>query len=82
MVQQALFPTESQGDKRISIGNGFAIEWLGKSHLTVYRYGIPYKICHIKEAIDRKTLVVELVLECGATQEPSGRGPWYLPAKH
>jgi transposase-like protein len=68
MVQQALFPTESQDDKRISIGNGFAIEWLGKSQLTVYRYGIPYKICHIKEAIDRRTLVVELVLECGVTK--------------
>lgn len=68
MVQQALFPTDSQDDRRISIGNGFAIEWLGKSHLTVYRYGIPYKICHIKEAIDRRSLVVELVLECGVTK--------------
>lgn len=68
MTQQSLFPTGSQDDQRISIGNGFAIEWLCKSHLTVYRYGIPYKICHIKEAIDRRTLVVELVLECGVTK--------------
>jgi transposase len=68
MVQRALFPTKSQDDTRISIGNGFAIEWLGKSYLTVYRYGIPYKICHIKEAIDRRTVVVELVLECGVTK--------------
>jgi hypothetical protein len=68
MVQQALFPAESQDDKRISIGNGFAIEWLGKSQLAVYRYGIPYKICRIKEAIDRRTLVVELVLGCRVTK--------------
>lgn len=68
MTQQSLFPNKTKKDNRISIGKGFAIEWFGKNDLIIYRYDILYKKCHIKEAIDRRILVVELVMECGVTK--------------
>ena len=53
MIQQASFPSESQEDRHISTGTGFAIERLGKGYLSVHRYGIPYKTFHIQETLDR-----------------------------
>jgi transposase len=56
---------ENIHDKRKPIGNGYSIEWLTDSILIVYRYGIPSKEVAIKAGIDRRRLVVELVLEGG-----------------
>lgn len=69
MDQIELFPGLIEKDeRRIPIGNGYAIEWLSQRFLNVYRYGIPYKIVEINAGIDRRRLVVELVWECGATK--------------
>ena len=69
MDQQPLFPGQNdKNDKRISIGNGFAIEWVTARMITVYRYGIPCKYVEIKADIDKRRLVVELVVEGGVTK--------------
>jgi hypothetical protein len=52
-------------DKRKPIGNGYSIEWLTDSILIVYRYGIVFKKVAIQAGIDKRRLVVELVLEEG-----------------
>ena len=66
MTQSQLFGDQNAG--RISIGNGYAIEWVSDRLLIIYRYGVPYKKTEIAAAIDRRRLVVELVLECGVTK--------------
>lgn len=68
MFQQQLNKVEDSGGRGISIGNGYAIEWVSNKILTIYRYGIPYKHTEIKAAIDRRRIAVELVLEGGVTK--------------
>jgi transposase len=69
MAQRQLFGGQlDQNDRLTSVGNGYAIEWVSDSYLAVYRYGIPYKKTEIRAAIDRRRLVVELVLEGGVTK--------------
>ena len=65
MVQQQLFPKQSKNDKDIAIGNGYSVEWVGAKLVRVYRYGVPFKVVEIKAGIDRRRLVIELVLEGG-----------------
>jgi transposase len=69
MAQRKFFKAQrDENDGRISVGNGYAIEWVSNKHLVVYRYGVPYKKTEIRAAIDRRRLVVELVLEGGVTK--------------
>ena len=65
MVQQQLFPKQSKNDKDIAIGNGYSVEWVAAKLVRVYRYGVPFKVVEIKAGIDRRRLVIELVLEGG-----------------
>jgi hypothetical protein len=65
MVQQQLFPKQSQNDKDIAIGNGYSVEWVAAKLVRVCRYGVPFKVVEIKAGIDRRRLVIELVLEGG-----------------
>ena len=68
MLQQLLDKVEDSGGRGISIGNGYAIEWITNKILTIYRYGIPYKHTEIKAAIDKRRIAIELVLEGGVTK--------------
>lgn len=69
MSQKRLFQGQDDlDDSRIPVGNGYSIEWVSDKHLIVYRYGVPYKKTEIRAAIDRRRLVVELVLEGGVTK--------------
>jgi hypothetical protein len=65
MVQQQLFAKQSKNDKDIAIGNGYSVEWVAAKLVRVYRYGVPFKVVEIKAGIDRRRLVIELVLEGG-----------------
>ena len=67
---------QTQSSERISIGNGYALEWNTATILTVYRYGVPYKTTQITAGIDRRRLAVELVLECGVSKS------WLAEALH
>jgi len=67
MEQVCLFK-DTVGARRISVGNGYAIERVGKKSVIVYRFGVPFKMVEIKRAIDRRRLVVELVTEGGVTK--------------
>jgi hypothetical protein len=64
MAQQQLFP-EKEKNKDILIGNGFSIEWVTAKLVKIYRYGVPFKNVEIKAGIDKRRLVIELVLEGG-----------------
>lgn len=69
MFYEQLF--DGVGDSRardISIGNGYALEWIGNKGLVIYRYGVCYKQTEINVAIDRRRIAVELVLEGGVTK--------------
>lgn len=70
MAQEQLFsdPRGASNEGRVDIGNGYAVEWLAEKLLAVYRYGVLYKTAEINAAIDRRRLVVELVVECGVTK--------------
>jgi hypothetical protein len=70
MPQAQLFPDRGcvNLEGRVDIGNGYAVEWLARQLLAVYRYGVLYKTAEMRAAIDRRRLVVELVLECGVTK--------------
>jgi len=69
MSQKQLFQGQDDLDgSRISVGNGYSIEWVSDKHLIIYRYGVPYKKTEIRAAIGRRRLVVELVLEGGVTK--------------
>lgn len=69
MEQMELFPgLIEKNDKRIRLGNGYALEWITKKLLNIYRYGVPYKTVEINAGIDTRRLAVELVLECGVTK--------------
>jgi hypothetical protein len=69
MAQRQLFQGKHDiNESRIPVGNGYAIEWVSNRHLLVYRYGVAYKKTEIGAAIDRRRLVVELVLEGGVTK--------------
>ena len=63
MVQQQLFAKQSKNDQDIAIGNGYSVEWVAAKIVRVYRYGVPFKVVEIKAGIDRRRLVIELVLE-------------------
>lgn len=65
MVQQQLFAKQSKNDQDIAIGNGYSVEWVAAKLVRVYRYGVPFKVVEIKAGIDRRRLVIELVLEGG-----------------
>lgn len=65
MVQQQLFAKQSKNDQDIAIGNGYSVEWVAAKIVRVYRYGVPFKVVEIKAGIDRRRLVIELVLEGG-----------------
>lgn len=66
MVQEPLFKEKQEIiDRRLPIGNGYALEWASSKILKVYRYGVLFKNIEIKAAIDKRRLVVELVLEGG-----------------
>jgi hypothetical protein len=65
MVQQQLLAKQSKNDKDIAIGNGYSVEWVAAKLVRVYRYGVPFKVVEIKAGIDRRRLVIELVLEGG-----------------
>ncbi|MEW6003497.1 MAG: putative transposase [Nitrospirota bacterium] len=67
MAQVELFEKKKakKDDNQIPIGNGYTIKWINEKTLGIERYGIPYKIVEINTAIDRRRLVVELVLEAG-----------------
>lgn len=74
MVQRKLLRGVDDGSgNRIFVGNGYAIEWVGEKHLIVYRYGVAYKKIEIKTGLDRRRLVVELVLEAGVTKSRLAR---------
>lgn len=69
MFPEQLFDkVEDSGRRRINIGNGYALEWIGSTGLVIYRYGIPYKQTEIKSAIDKRRIAVELALEAGVTK--------------
>jgi DNA-binding XRE family transcriptional regulator len=65
MVQQQLFAKQSKNDQDIAIGNGYSVEWVAAKLVRVCRYGVPFKVVEIKAGIDRRRLVIELVLEGG-----------------
>jgi DNA-binding XRE family transcriptional regulator len=65
MFQQQLLAKQSKNDKDIAIGNGYSVEWVAAKLVRVYRYGVPFKVVEIKAGIDRRRLVIELVLEGG-----------------
>ncbi len=68
MVQEQLFQSRMDIPGRISVGNGYAIEWVTDEIIIVYRAGVVLKKTQIKAQIDRRRLVVELVLEAGVTK--------------
>jgi hypothetical protein len=67
-MEQAYLFQDSVKSSRIDIGNGCAIERVGKNSVVVYRFGVPAKITEVKTAIDRRRFVVELVTEWGVTK--------------
>ncbi len=68
MVQTNLFDNTDRSDNRKGIGNGYSIEWKSNKILNVYRGGTVVKTACINEPIDRRRLVVELVLENGVVK--------------
>ncbi|UCG54953.1 MAG: helix-turn-helix domain-containing protein, partial [Dehalococcoidia bacterium] len=68
-VQRQLFQDQQEVDnKRKLIGNGYALEWVTDRIVIIYRYGVIAKKVEIKSGIDKRRLVVELVLEAGVTK--------------
>lgn len=68
MVQIELFPDEmdNETDTRLPVGNGYSVEWLTHKIVAIYYLGVPYKKVEINAQIDKRRLVVELILEAGA----------------
>lgn len=67
MVQRNLFPEQADTARgsRKPIGRGYSLEWQTDTLLTIYRYGVPYKTTQIKAAIDKRILVVDLIIDGG-----------------
>lgn len=70
MVQKDLFPDQADTARgsRKPIGKGYSIEWHTDTFLTIYRSGVPYKTTQIKAAIDKRILVVDLIIDGGVTK--------------
>jgi Homeodomain-like domain len=69
MIQKELYPSRyASAEKRIPIGNGYALEWMTDHLIAIYRHGGLYKTTEIKAGIDKRRLVIELVIECGVTK--------------
>jgi len=70
MVQRKLFPNQADTAKAIRkpIGKGYSLGWQTDTLLSIYRYGVPYKTTQIKAAIDKRILVVDLIIDGGVTK--------------
>jgi len=68
LESESLGQNQTKYSEHIFIDDGYALEWNTATMVTVYRYGVPYKTTQIKAGIDRRRLVVELVLECGVSK--------------
>jgi len=55
-------------------GNHAFIEWVAAKLVRVYRYGVPFKVVEIKAGIDRRRLVIELVLVGGIIKSRLAKG--------
>jgi transposase len=62
-----LFDSISKDLDLIKIGNDYSLKVLNNNHIQIYRYGILERDVVIKQQLDRRELVVDLVRKCGAS---------------